>query len=72
MWLEAVFGDEPIPAFEINSKTIEVLSSLVDINTQRDQDTRLLLKDLEQKRDEYASEGEVISELNFPVWVTWN
>ena len=58
VWLETLFGDEPVPAFEINSKTIQTLSSLVDINTQRDRDTKLLVEDLEQKRNEYASEGE--------------
>lgn len=58
VWLETVFGDESVPAFEINSKTIQTLSSLVDINTQRDCDAKLLMEDLEQKRNEYSSEGE--------------
>lgn len=71
VWLETLFGDEPIPAFEINSKTIQTLSSLVDINTQRDRDTKLLVEDLEQKRNEYASEANriqtIISSVGLPL-----
>lgn len=71
VWLETLFGDEAVPAFEINSKTIQTLSSLVDINTQMDQDTRLSMDDLEQKRNEYASEANriqnIISSVGLPL-----
>ena len=58
-WLENIFGDEAVPAFEINTKTIEILSSLMDINEQKDHSTRLVIEDLEQKKKEYISEGEL-------------
>ena len=56
-WLETLFVDEEIPAFEINSKTIEILSGLVDINTKKDRDVKILIEDLAQKKEEYKSEG---------------
>lgn len=56
-WLETLFVDEPIPTFEINSKTIEILSGLVDINRKKDQDAKILTEDLAQKKNEYRSEG---------------
>ena len=46
-----------MPAFEVNSKTIEMLSGLVDINNRKDEDTKILVEDVEQKRDEYRCEG---------------
>ena len=49
--------DELIPSFEINSKTIEILSGLVDINQKKDQDLKILIEDLVQKKEEYNSEG---------------
>lgn len=62
-WLETLFGEDPIPTFEINSKTIETLSRLLDINAQRHQDMRLLIEDLEQKKAEYTSEADRIQEI---------
>jgi hypothetical protein len=56
-WLETLFVDEAIPTFEINSKTIEILSGLVDINRKKDQYAKILTEDLAQKKNEYRSEG---------------
>ena len=56
-WLETLFLDKPIPAFEINSKTIGILNGLVDINEKKDRDIKILIEDLAQKKDEYHSEG---------------
>lgn len=52
-----MFIDEPMPAFEMNSKTIDILGSLVDINSRKDQDMKILLEDIVEKKEEYKSEG---------------
>ncbi|CAB3984523.1 HAUS augmin-like complex subunit 1 [Paramuricea clavata] len=70
-WLETLFVDEPIPTFEINSKTIEILSTLVDINRKKDQDAKILTEDLAQKKNEYRSEAKrlqrIISSVGLPL-----
>jgi hypothetical protein len=52
-----LFVDEPIPAFEINSQTIEILSGLVDINKKKDRHIKILIEDFAEKREECRSEG---------------
>ena len=70
-WLETLFVDEPVPAFEMNSQTIEVLSGLVDINQKKDRNMKMLVEDFEQKREEYRIEAKrlqrIISSVGLPL-----
>ncbi|XP_068187922.1 HAUS augmin-like complex subunit 1 isoform X2 [Antennarius striatus] len=56
-WLSAVFGDQPVPQFEVNTRTVDILHQLAGSSGVRRTDTELLIEDLKQKASEYETEG---------------
>uniref|UniRef100_A0A2K5XS27 HAUS augmin like complex subunit 1 n=1 Tax=Mandrillus leucophaeus TaxID=9568 RepID=A0A2K5XS27_MANLE len=57
-WLEKIFGpDHPIPQYEVNPRTTEILHHLSERNRVRDRDVYLVIEDLKQKASEYKSEA---------------
>lgn len=58
-WLGAVFGDQPVPHFEVNTRTVDVLYQLARSSEARCGEAALLTEDLKQKASEYQSEGEL-------------
>lgn len=56
-WLQQVFGEDPIPQFEINSFTLGVLEQLANRNQEQNKHAVLITKDFIQKTPEYAAEG---------------
>ncbi|XP_012369973.1 HAUS augmin-like complex subunit 1 [Octodon degus] len=56
-WLKKIFGDHPIPQYEVNPRTTEILYHLGERNKARDRDACLVIEDLKQKASEYESEG---------------
>lgn len=63
-WLSAVFGDQPVPHFEVNTRTVDILYQLAQSSEARCSDTALLTEDLKQKTSEYQAEGECVVELD--------
>lgn len=57
-WLNSVFGDQPVPRFEVNTRTMDVLYQLAQSSEARCRDTTLLIEDLKQKASEYEADGE--------------
>ncbi|XP_019508259.1 PREDICTED: HAUS augmin-like complex subunit 1 [Hipposideros armiger] len=55
-WLKKIFGDHPIPKYEVNPRTTEILHHLSERNRVRDKDIHLVIEDLKQKASEYESE----------------
>ncbi|PNJ80646.1 HAUS1 isoform 5, partial [Pongo abelii] len=55
-WLKKIFGDHPIPQYEVNPRTTEILHHLSERNRVRDRDVYLVIEDLKQKASEYESE----------------
>ncbi|XP_054100121.2 HAUS augmin-like complex subunit 1 isoform X3 [Callithrix jacchus] len=58
-WLKKIFGDHPIPQYEVNPRTTEILYHLSERNRLQDRDVYLVIEDLKQKASEYESEGRV-------------
>ncbi|KAL4844662.1 hypothetical protein H8958_016805, partial [Nasalis larvatus] len=57
-WLEKIFGpDHPIPQYEVNPRTTEILHHLSEHNRVWDRDVYLVIEDLKQKASEYESEA---------------
>lgn len=56
-WLSSVFGDQPVPHFEVNTRTVELLYQLAQSSEARCSDTALLIEDLKQKASEYEADG---------------
>lgn len=57
VWLETVFGDKSVPAYELNETTVRILHELMGHCHQREKNTQLLIEDLRQKADEYSTEA---------------
>ncbi|XP_015235250.1 PREDICTED: HAUS augmin-like complex subunit 1 [Cyprinodon variegatus] len=56
-WLGAVFGDQPVPQFEVNSRTVDILYQLAQSSEARCSDTSLLIEDYKQKTSEYQADA---------------
>ncbi|XP_007942034.1 HAUS augmin-like complex subunit 1 [Orycteropus afer afer] len=62
-WLKSIFGDHPIPQYEVNPRTTEILYHLSERNKARDRDVSLVIEDLKQKASEYESEAKRLHDL---------
>ncbi|XP_068931490.1 HAUS augmin-like complex subunit 1 isoform X3 [Petaurus breviceps papuanus] len=62
-WLKKIFGDQPIPKYEVNSRTTDILYHLSECNRARDRDISLVIEDLKQKAREYESEARYLQDL---------
>ncbi|XP_043085860.1 HAUS augmin-like complex subunit 1 [Puntigrus tetrazona] len=62
-WLKKVFGEQPVPEFEVNTRTVEILWDLAESSEMRRRETELLVEDLEQKTEEYSSDGAHLQEV---------
>ncbi|NXI65684.1 HAUS1 protein, partial [Anseranas semipalmata] len=56
-WLKEVFGNQPIPQYEVNAQTIDILYELMEYSEARDRDVSLLIEDMEQKAAEYEADA---------------
>ncbi|XP_066102393.1 HAUS augmin-like complex subunit 1 isoform X1 [Saccopteryx bilineata] len=63
VWLKKIFGDHPIPQYEVNPRTTEILYQLSERNRVRDRDVHLVVEDLKQKASEYESEAKHLQDL---------
>ncbi|KAM7126632.1 HAUS augmin-like complex subunit 1 isoform 1-T1 [Molossus nigricans] len=63
VWLKKIFGDHPIPQYEVNPRTTEILYHLSERNRVRDRDVHLVIADLKQKASEYESEAKHLQDL---------
>ncbi|XP_075887788.1 HAUS augmin-like complex subunit 1 [Nelusetta ayraudi] len=56
-WLNSVFGDQKVPCFEVNTRTVDILYHIAESSEARCRDTTLLIEDIKQKTSEYEAEG---------------
>uniref|UniRef100_A0A671Q231 Uncharacterized protein n=1 Tax=Sinocyclocheilus anshuiensis TaxID=1608454 RepID=A0A671Q231_9TELE len=61
-WLRKVFWQQPVPEFEVNTRTVEILYELAESSETRCREAELLIKDHEQKTEEYGSDGETLGQ----------
>ncbi|XP_067232873.1 HAUS augmin-like complex subunit 1 [Chanodichthys erythropterus] len=62
-WLRKVFGQQPVPEFEVNTRTVEILYELAESSGLRCREVELLIEDHEQKTEEYSSDGAHLQEV---------
>ncbi|XP_006627168.1 HAUS augmin-like complex subunit 1 [Lepisosteus oculatus] len=62
-WLNKIFGDQPVPYYEVNSRTIDVLYQLAQSSEARCKDETLVLEDLKQQAAEYSADGSYVQDL---------
>ncbi|NXG92451.1 HAUS1 protein, partial [Stercorarius parasiticus] len=55
LWLKKIYRNRPIPAFEVNKRTVDILYDLAKRNEARDMDVSLVIEDMKQKATEYEA-----------------
>ncbi|XP_054042315.1 HAUS augmin-like complex subunit 1 isoform X2 [Rissa tridactyla] len=63
LWLKKIYKNQPIPAFEANKRTVDILYDLAERNEARDRDVSLLIEDKMQKAKEYEAEAKYLQGL---------
>ncbi|XP_075595874.1 HAUS augmin-like complex subunit 1 isoform X2 [Balearica regulorum gibbericeps] len=63
LWLKKIYGNEPIPQFEVNARTVDILHDLAEFNEARDRDVSLLIEYMKQKEAEYEAEANYLAGL---------
>ncbi|XP_015267000.1 PREDICTED: HAUS augmin-like complex subunit 1, partial [Gekko japonicus] len=63
LWLKKTFGDQPIPPYEADARTVDILYELAECSESRDGDVVLLIEDMKQKTEEYESDGNYLQSL---------
>ncbi|XP_010581276.1 PREDICTED: HAUS augmin-like complex subunit 1 isoform X2 [Haliaeetus leucocephalus] len=63
LWLKKIYGNRPVPQYEVNARTIDILYELVECNEARDRDVSLLIEDMKQKATEYEAEANYLEGL---------
>ncbi|KAE8636795.1 hypothetical protein XENTR_v10003138 [Xenopus tropicalis] len=62
-WLKKMFGDKPLPPYEVNTRTVEILYQLAEWNEARDKDLTLVTEDLKLKSAEVKAEAKYLQDL---------
>jgi hypothetical protein len=52
-----VYGGEPVPQYEVNHRTLDVLFELMKVCEWQEKASDLILKDWQLKAEEYGLEG---------------
>ncbi|NXF82474.1 HAUS1 protein, partial [Sclerurus mexicanus] len=53
LWLKKIYGDRPIPVYEMNERTVNILHDLMELNEARDRDISLLIEEMKDQETEY-------------------
>ncbi|NXH55017.1 HAUS1 protein, partial [Rhabdornis inornatus] len=58
LWLKKIYGDMPIPQYEVNERTVDILYEVMECNEERDKDVMLLIEDMKDQTAKYEAEAE--------------
>ncbi|KAM4878430.1 HAUS augmin-like complex subunit 1 isoform 2-T2 [Sylvia borin] len=58
LWLKKICGDVPIPEYEVNERTVDILHEVMEYNEERDKDVMLLIEDMKDRATKYEAETE--------------
>ncbi|XP_023800014.1 HAUS augmin-like complex subunit 1 isoform X2 [Cyanistes caeruleus] len=53
LWLKKIYGDMPIPEYEVNERTVDILHEVMEFNEERDKDVTLLIEDMKDRATKY-------------------
>ncbi|XP_039589318.1 HAUS augmin-like complex subunit 1 isoform X2 [Passer montanus] len=57
-WLRKLFNDAPIPQYEVNERTVDILHEIVECNEESDKDAMLVIEDMKDRTSKYEAEAE--------------
>ncbi|NXA72867.1 HAUS1 protein, partial [Thryothorus ludovicianus] len=58
LWLKKIYGDMPVPEYEVNERTVDILHEVMECNEERDRDVMLLIEDMKDRTTRYEAEAE--------------
>lgn len=58
LWLKKLYGSVPIPQYEVNERTVDILHEIMENNEERDKDVMLLIEDMKDRTSKCEAEGE--------------
>ncbi|NWT94160.1 HAUS1 protein, partial [Urocynchramus pylzowi] len=58
LWLKKLYGGAPIPEYEVNERTVDILHEIMECNEERDKDVMLLIEDMKDQASKYEAEAQ--------------
>ncbi|NWV02162.1 HAUS1 protein, partial [Ptilonorhynchus violaceus] len=58
LWLKKIYGDVPVPWYEVNERTVDILHEVMECNEESDRDASLVIEDMEDQVAKYEAEGD--------------
>ncbi|NXS32223.1 HAUS1 protein, partial [Pomatostomus ruficeps] len=58
LWLKKIYVDVPIPKYEVNERTVDILHKVMKCNVERDRDLSWLIEDMKVQATKYEAEAE--------------
>ncbi|XP_059692479.1 HAUS augmin-like complex subunit 1 [Haemorhous mexicanus] len=58
LWLKKLYGVVPIPQYEVNERTVDILHEIMECNEERDRDIKLLIEDMKDRTSKFEAEAE--------------
>ncbi|XP_005490188.2 HAUS augmin-like complex subunit 1 isoform X1 [Zonotrichia albicollis] len=56
LWLKKLYGSVPIPEYEVNERTVDILHEIMESNEEADKDVMLLIEDMKDRTSKYKAE----------------
>ncbi|NXA69723.1 HAUS1 protein, partial [Mohoua ochrocephala] len=57
LWLKKIYGNRPVPQYEVNERTVDILHEVMECNEERDKDVLLLIEDMKDQATKYEEEA---------------
>ncbi|NXB21588.1 HAUS1 protein, partial [Rhagologus leucostigma] len=57
LWLKKIYGDMPVPKYEVNERTVDILHEVMEFNEESDRDVSLLIEDMKDRATKYEAEA---------------
>ncbi|NXM11182.1 HAUS1 protein, partial [Ploceus nigricollis] len=58
LWLKKLYAGVPIPEYEVNERTVDILHEVMECNEERDRDVMLLIEDMKDWASKYEAEAD--------------
>ncbi|NXW67670.1 HAUS1 protein, partial [Hirundo rustica] len=63
LWLKKIYGDVPVPEYEMNERTVDILHEVMECNEERDKDVMLVIEDMKDQATKYEAETKYWQEI---------
>ncbi|XP_041325693.1 HAUS augmin-like complex subunit 1 [Pyrgilauda ruficollis] len=58
LWLKKLYNGVPIPVYEVNERTVDILHEVMKCNEVREKDVMLLIEDMKDRASKYEAEAD--------------